>query len=311
MRLRRVGAAIAAVLAALAVLTLVPEAPPGPTGAWMAAAGLTPRHESVAGLRVRYVRKGAGPAVVLLHGFGASLYTWKDLIPALAPRHDVVALDFPGFGGSQAPPDLAWDLYPRVVLGLMDRLGVPRAALVGHSMGGAVAVMTAAQQPERVERLVLLDSAGFNLRAADRPFLIRLAGSAPAAALVQRFPVRRLLVRTGLRQVFHDDSRVTPERVEEYLAPLARPEALPAIRSLVASGSEAMAERFVGLLGRLHVSTLVVWGREDTWAPVAHASRFGEAIPGSRTVILDGCGHMPQEERPEDTARLLSGFLAP
>ena len=117
-------ALVGALVGALAVYDRPPVAP----GTWLAAAGLEARHETVDGHRLRYVRAGSGPAVVLVHGFGSSLYTWKDVIPALAAGHDVVALDLPGFGQSDQPADLSFEDFPRAVLGLMDRLGIAKAA---------------------------------------------------------------------------------------------------------------------------------------------------------------------------------------
>ena len=133
-RLAVLLALVGALVGALAVYDRPPVAP----GTWLAAAGLEARHETVDGHRLRYVRAGSGPAVVLVHGFGSSLYTWKDVIPALAASHDVVALDLPGFGQSDQPADLSFEDFPRAVLGLMDRLGIERRpSLVGNSMGGA------------------------------------------------------------------------------------------------------------------------------------------------------------------------------
>ena len=135
----------------------------------------------------------------------------------------MVALDFPGFGWSDQPADLSFDLYPRVVLGLMDELGLDRPSLVGNSMGGAVGALVAASHPSRVEQLVLIDAAGFNLRAADRPAMVRLTAHPLAEGLLARLPIRRLLVTLGLRQVFHDDTKITDERVNEYLAAASAP----------------------------------------------------------------------------------------
>jgi pimeloyl-ACP methyl ester carboxylesterase len=306
MRRSAVLAVSAAALAAAALLW--PERPAGPTGAWLSAAGLVPRYESIDGLRVRYVRAGAGPPVVLIHGLGSSIYTWKDTLPALARDHDVVALDLPGFGGSEMPPDLSGAIYPRIVMGLLDRLGVTRASVVGHSLGGAVAVLVAGSQPERVDRLVLLDAAGFHLAPADRPWLLKLLASDAGAVLV-RLPRKRFFVTLALRQVFHDDTKVTDERVEEYLAPAERPGATEALRSLLAPRGVGAFTSFDDVAKRVRAPTLVVWGREDAWAPVADAARFTAAIPGARSVVFDACGHMPQEELPAETSRLVSGFL--
>lgn len=303
-------------LALVALVTLVGvvalrryDRPPNSPGVWLKAAGLEERFTTLEGQRVRYLRTGRGPAVVLLHGFASSLYTWKDVIPALAPSHEVVALDFPGFGWSDQPADLSFDLYPRVTSGLLDELRLDRASVVGNSMGAAVGAILAASDPARVHKLVLIDAAGFNLRASDRPVMVRLSAHPLAEGLLARLPIRRLLVTQGLRQVFHDDTRITDECVNEYLAAASRPGTLASIRSLGAS-QRLDPQSFEDALRRIVAPTLVVWGEEDTWIPPAHADRFVAAIPGARKVMLPGVGHIPQEEEPDAVNRLLQEFLA-
>ena len=294
-------------LLVLLALLFWPEAKAGPTGAWLRAAGLEARFETVEGLRIRYVRSGKGPVVVLLHGFASSIYTWKDVLPGLASTRTVVALDFPGFGESDQPPDLRFEVLPKVVRGLMDKLGVGPATLVGSSLGGAVATVLAAQSPERVGALVLIDSAGFNLKASDRPLILRLAASPAGAAVFERLPIRGRLLKLGLRQVFYDPALVTGERFNEYLAPLLRPGAPASALSLLTSRAldpGLMAD----LAPKVKAPTLVLWGREDGWIPVEQADRFVAAIPGARKVVFEACGHLPQEERPADVLRWLQEF---
>jgi pimeloyl-ACP methyl ester carboxylesterase len=310
------GAGRARRLLALALLAAVGyallaryDAPRGPAGAWLARHGLTAHEAQVAGRRVRYVRAGSGPGLVLVHGFASSVFTWSELLPDLARTHAVVALDLPGFGASDMPADLAWPDLPRAVSGLMDHLGLRRATLVGHSLGGAVVVTLAATSPERVQALVLIDSAGFNVDPQARPALVSLAASPALGAVADHVPVRRALVGLGLRQVFHDRTRLTPERVDEYLHPLRRREFLPAMRSLLSSRQDEL-RGFAELLPRVSAPTLLLWGREDVWAPVEQAARFQAGLPAARLVVFPSCGHVPQEERPADTLRELRAFLA-
>jgi pimeloyl-ACP methyl ester carboxylesterase len=300
---------LAALAVALGALLLRREAPPGPTGGWMPEQGLWPRFVTVEGVRVRYVRAGAGPPVVFLHGFASSIVTWRRVIPALAREHTVVAIDLPGFGASDQPPDLDASHYPKVIEAVIRQLDLARVSLVGNSLGGGAAVAFAAEHPQRVERLVLIDSAGFHLRPEERPWLVRLVGSQRWGSLLEKIPLRRFLVRTALREVFYDDSLVTPQEVEEYVAPFWRPGALASARSLAASPGWTDASAFDALVARVRAPTLVVWGREDRWIPVADADRFVAAIPGARQQILERCGHMPQEERPDEVVALLNAFL--
>jgi len=296
-------AVLLALVGALAGALAVYDRPPVAPGTWLAAAGLEARHETVDGHRLRYVRAGSGPAVVLVHGFASSLYTWKDVIPALAAGHDVVALDLPGFGESDQPADLSFEDFPRALLGLMDHLGIGKAALVGNSLGGATAAIVAAERPERVD-----DAAGFNLGPSERPRMVSFAMSR-AGSLLARLPGKRLVVEASLRQVFHDASRITPERLSEYLAAAHRPGTFPAIRSLGASPGDRQAV-VAQSLPRIQARALVLWGDDDRWIPIAHADRFVAAIPGARKVVIPACGHVPQEEKPEEVARLLLAFLA-
>lgn len=276
--------------------------------AWLDAAGLPSRYATLEGLRVRYVRGGSGPPVLLVHGILSSIYTWRDLLPLLTRQHEVVALDLPGFGASDQPADLSGEVYPTVLLRLMERLAIPRAAIVGHSLGGAAASVLAAQHPERVERLVLIAPAGFNFAVEQQPWLLRAVAWPPVGELLERLPVRRALVRVGLRQVVFEDALVTDEQVEEYWAPLARPGAIASLRALLAS-NRALAARFPALAAQVRAPTLIVWGREDAWIPVSDADRFLAAIPGARKVVLERCAHLPQEEQPEEVARLVLEFL--
>ena len=304
---RAAKALLSVLLIGLMALLLWPEAKARPTGGWLAAAGLEARFETLSGLRVRYVRAGDGPPVVLLHGLASSIFTWKDVLPGLARSRTVVALDLPGFGESDQPPDLQFGIYPEIVLGLMDRLGIARATLAGNSMGGALATALAARHPERVQALVLIDSAGFDRAESERPLLLRLLTTRAGRALFARLPVRGRVLRLGLRQVFHDPTLVTDERFNEYLAPLLRPGASASLVSLLTSRAAAPGT-VARLAPKVQAPTLVLWGREDRWIPVAQADRVVAAIPGARKVVLEACGHVPQEERPEDVLRWLQSF---
>jgi pimeloyl-ACP methyl ester carboxylesterase len=300
-----VGALVVAAALLFLALGGASSSAPGPSvGTWMTGAGVEPRFVSVEGSRLRYVRRGSGPPVVLLHGLASSIYTWKDVLPVLAVAHDVIAIDMPGFGGSEVPASVDGPSMARSVLGALDALGVARASFVGNSLGGAFSVAIAASQPSRVDRLVLIDAAGYNFDPRDRPWVLRVAGGAPGR-IADSLPLRPM-VRLSLRQVFHDDSMVTPDRVDEYVAPLLRPGARAPVRRVLAAGG---GRGFPGIIRSVRAPTLVIWGRYDEWIPLRDASRFASDIPGARVVVVEA-GHMPQEERPAETAKLIAEFLA-
>ena len=287
-------------------LLLWPREMARPTGAWLARAHLQPKRITLGNFEVRYVRAGHGDPVILIHGLASSIYSWADVIGPLSEQFDVIALDLPGFGESTKPPDLAFADLPKALLQLMDGLGLPRASMVGNSLGGAIALLLAEHSPSRVDRLVVIDSAGFGMRTAERPFMIRVIGSPLAGAFADRAPVKRLLTALTLRHLIHDRSKVTEERINEYVTPFLHADALESAQSLLASPVD---EQFAARLTSIVAPTLVLWGRYDPWLPEAHADRFVAAIKGARKVVLE-TGHLPQEESPKDVARLIREHLA-
>jgi pimeloyl-ACP methyl ester carboxylesterase len=303
--------AVVFLIIALGVLFLLPAEKAPLAGGWLVRNGLEsrtvrlPRGPLGASLDVRYVRAGQGPTVILIHGLASSIYTWAEVIGPLSKSFDVIALDLPGFGASSQPGDLSFNDLPRAVIGLMDALQIKKAHFVGNSMGGAVSLLMAARQRERVDHVAILDSAGFRMRLAERPFMIRVLGSEAAGFFADRLPIRRALTSVTLRHLMQDDARVSPERIDEYLAPLLRPGALAAARSLLRS---PLDEAFVSDLGLIEAKTLVVWGRLDPWLPETDADLFVAKIRTARKVVLE-TGHMPQEEKPAEVARLVGEFL--
>ncbi len=293
-------------LVALVVILLLPKEKTPPTGQWLVRAGLQTHTTRIGRMDVRYVRKGQGPSVILIHGLASSIYTWAGVIGPLSENFDVIALDLPGFGASSQPDDLSFDDYSKTVVGLMQALGIQKAHFVGNSMGGAISILMAARERDRVDHVVILDSAGFAMKPAERPFIVQMLASKTAGVLADRLPVRRLLFGATLRYLIEDDAMVTEERIDEYVAPSLRPGAMASARSLLLS---PLDEDFVAGLSAIQAKTLVLWGRFDPWLPESDADRFVAAIKGARKVVLQ-TGHMPQEEQPTLVARLIHDFLS-
>ena len=178
---------------------------------------------------------GTGPPLVLLHGFASSIYTWSEVLPALAAQHDVIALDFPGFGGHRDPPD-ADGRRPGARGAGGDGRPRPRRLRPRRDTAWAAPspCVTAATHPQRVRRLVLIDAAGFNLAAADRPAVVRALGAVPPAVF-ELLPLARPATTLGLRQVFHDDRLLTRERWTSTWRRWSVPGTAAALRSLLAS----------------------------------------------------------------------------
>ena len=251
---------------------------------------------------------GRGETVLLVHGFGASSYTWRHLVPELARAYRVVTLDLHGFGYTERPGELG--AYTRsgqvdLLFAVLDALGTDRAHLVGHSYGGAVVQAAAARRPERVRSLTLVASTRSDYPQARRRTIARFR---PLMALwIRGLALRESRVRSGLEQTLWDDSLVTEELVEGYLAPLRIEGVVRAYQGLTVPIEELEAEPVD--LSAIAAPTLVVWGEDDPLISVEMGKRATSVMPCHRFVALPRTGHLPMEERPEELAELLHRFF--
>lgn len=264
---------------------------------------------TVDGERIHVLDRGEGPAVVLLHGFGASAWSWRDVTPSLAEAgYRTVAVDLFGFGWTERTERLG--AYTRqgqieLVLGVMDELGIERAHLVGHSYGGAIAQALAVQYPERLHSLVLVNAA-----RADYPIARRKAvgGIGPLNTLFLRtLGLSMGSVRSALENSVADDSVVTDEMVRAYRDRLAIRGAGRAYTGLTRPGLDNGPPPVD--LADIKEPTLVVWGEEDTLIPVDPARERVQEIPNARFIALPNVGHLPMEEAPARLAQEIKSFL--
>ncbi|MCP3144896.1 alpha/beta fold hydrolase [Pyxidicoccus xibeiensis] len=265
------------------------------------------RFVDVDGLRVHYRDQGQGPALVLLHGSNASLFTWEGWVRELSAHHRVITLDLPGHGltGPDAKGRYTYEGMAAVVDAFRARLGLERFALAGNSMGGAVAWHYALLYPERVERLVLVDAAGYP-RDEPSPWVFRLART-PVLGEVFSLVTPRWVIDRNVRGVYGDPSKVTDESVDRYHALLLREGNRAATRQRLRAGADNGLWR---RLGELRVPTLILWGGRDAWILPRYGERFDRDIPDSRSVVYPELGHVPMEEDPVRTAAEVRQFLA-
>ncbi len=269
-------------------------------------AGVPGSFIDVDGVRVHYVEAGRGAPLVLVHGFAGSTFSFRYVIPELARHYRVVALDLKGFGYSERPEgaDYALAAQAELVRGLMDRLGIEQATVVGHSMGGAESMRLAARYPERVARLVLVDSATDHELGRTR----RLALLRPFFPMAAVFTLHRMGFRErALRFVVHDPAHVTPEMVEGYFRPMRVKGQLRALGEM-ASGRQR--EEPVDL-NAVRAPTLVLWGEHDRVLPLSVGEELARELPDARLIMVPSAGHMPLEEQPEFSNRVLLEFLGP
>ena len=255
-------------------------------------------------LHVRQSGPPDAPAVVLLHGFGSSLQTWDVWAKGLAATHRVVRIDLPGSGLS--PPDPAHDYRDErsldMLIALMDSLGLQRASLVGHSMGGRIAWTFAAKFPERVDKLVLVAPDGF----ASFGFEYGKPMEVPATLGLMRHVLPKPLLRMNLKSAYARPEALSDAVATRYhdliLAPGARQAMLDRLRQTV-------LQEPLPLLRQIKAPSLLVWGEADAMIPVSNAQDYLQAIEGSRLVSWPQVGHLPQEEAAESSLQAVVDFL--
>ncbi|MCZ8253098.1 MAG: alpha/beta fold hydrolase [Hylemonella sp.] len=244
--------------------------------------------------------------IVLVHGTAASLYTWDGWAAELRKERRVIRFDLPGFGltGPNAANDYSIAVYVRFVAALMDQLGVQRFVIGGNSLGGEVAWAVAHAHPQRVDRLILVDAAGYRFESGSVPLGFRVAGM-PALQPLMRNLLPPGLMEKSVRSVYGDPSRVTPELVAHY-ADMARREGNRAAlrQRLIQRNTGREAD-----IKDLKLPTLILWGGQDRLIPPAYGRRFAQDIAGARLVMFDALGHVPQEEDPAATLVPVRAFL--
>ena len=258
----------------------------------------------VAGLRLHVRDTGAkdAPAIVLLHGFGSSLHTWEPWARALSANHRVVRYDLPGFGltGPDPTGDYSDARGVTVLLALLDALHLPRATLIGNSMGGKLAWLFAAEHPERIDKLVLISPDGFASpgfdygKTPDVPWMVRLLP----------YTLPTAIIRMSLAPAYGDPAALTDMLLARYrdmmLAPGVR-------RAMIARMEQVMLQPPETLLRAIKAPTLLLWGERDGMIPFSNARDYLAALGDARVAALPDLGHVPMEEAP---ARSLVPVLA-
>ena len=249
--------------------------------------------------------------IVLVHGTSASLHTWEGWVKALKGQRRVITFDLPAFGltgpftGSYAGGGYGGDAYARFVIDLADHLRLTRFVIGGNSLGGDVAWRVATLAPERVHQLVLVDAGGPPFVPQSLPLGWRLA-RVPVLNRALEWVLPRSIVAEGLATSYGDPSRITPELIDRYFELTLREGNRRALMERLrewrpGEGAERIAS--------VRAPTLVIWGRRDRLIPLTVGEHFGRVIPGSKLVIFDDLGHVPQEEDPARTVKPVRAFL--
>jgi len=262
------------------------------------------------GAEIHYTDEGSGVPVVMIHGLGGSFRNWDKLRDRMKNDYRVIRIDLPGFGLSDLPqpdgdkPDYIQQ-YRDFMTFMLDTMHVDSVYLVGNSMGGMMSWGTTVDHPDRVKKLVLIASAGYDMenvsnnaaRALKMPFI--------GYFLKKGFPLS--FSEGNARKIYYDHSKINHEAVKDNNMIWNREGNIPAAIALASSGQFPDS----GMIASVKCPTLIIWGKDDKIVPFNHAYRFKRDIKGSEVIAFDHCGHCPMIELPDETAAAIRRFFNP
>jgi pimeloyl-ACP methyl ester carboxylesterase len=266
----------------------------------------SPQIIDVDGLKVYYKETGpqGAPALLLLHGFGSSLQAWDDWSLKLEQKYRVIRLDLPGFGLTGASPanDYSEEKDLAILTHFVDKLGLEKFSVVGHSMGGKMAWSLAASQPERVQALVLMAPDGFpeTKDIGTKPYEV------PAIMGLIKFVLPKYLVRKSIEPAFSDADALNDALVNRYFDMLRAPGVRGAI---LERSNQTIYTDPVPRLKAIKAPTLLIWGEQDQMIPSTNAQSYANVLSNSTTVLIPKLGHLLQEEQPEKGLAAVMQFL--
>jgi len=268
---------------------------------------------------IHYVEyPGEGRDIVLIHGFASSTFTWEDMVQKLQkkfrdeskPVPHVWAVDIKGCGWSDKPLNAKYDPFTLTedVYAWMEKAGIDNATVVGNSLGGAIAWFMALDHPEKVGRLVLVDAGGY---PPDKKDFIASFAYVPFSNFLANLGFNRWVVKKGLHKAFYDAEKVTDARVDAYFDRLRTRGGVDSMATLAKSIDPELALTYAGRIRDIKQETIIIWGRNDIWIPLKYGCRFHQDIKRSELFVIPQCGHMPQEEQPNEIVQVLFQFLSP
>lgn len=313
MSFRRFAFAIAAAVLCAALLGGCGQMPtPGYITPAAASTGVTGSIGGTRSVKLATDELGKGKPIVLLHGLGASRYTWRHLLPELAKTNHVIAVDLKGFGESDKPLDERYSVFDQAQL-INDYLrerDLHNVTLVGHSFGGGVVLAAALadldSKTNRIEKLVLLDSIAYR---QPMPMFFQLLRTPVIGEIGMSLVPPEVQISRALTVAYHYSGKLEAETVRNYAAPLysegGRHALLHTVNSLEPESADAIAARYP----ELKVPVLLLWCEYDKIVPLAFGKKLAGDLPNSRIHFILNCGHIPQEEQPTETLRSIKQFV--
>jgi pimeloyl-ACP methyl ester carboxylesterase len=245
--------------------------------------------------------------ILLIHGTGASLHTWEKCISKLDKQKRILTLDLPAYGltGPNPKRDYSISYYVEFLNEFIKKLGITHLIIGGNSLGGMISWNYALQYPEKVNKLILIDASGFSFKSKSKPLAFTLA-RIPVIKNSLLYISPRFIARKSVENVYFNPELVTDTIVQRYFDLFLREGNRQAFIDRM---EEAYSDVNIGNISKIYQKTLIIWGDYDQLIPLTSGHLFAQKLPNNSFVVIKNCGHVPMEEKPDETANAINNFL--
>ena len=261
------------------------------------------------GMQVHYREEGKGFPIVLIHGTAASLHTWNDWTKELTKTNRIIRMDLPAFGltGPNKNADYSIKSYTNFLYQFLSKIKVDKFHLIGNSLGGNIAWNYAAEYPEKIEKLILVDASGLPTNKP-QPWIFKLAKT-PIINSMFLYITPKFIVRKNMEQVYADKEKISNSLITRYYKMALRVGNREAFIDRAKIDFKLGAKANLEKLKSIQTSTLLIWGAKDNWIPLDNGKRMDSIMQNSKLEVLENSGHVPMEENPEESLTFLKAFF--
>jgi|TARA_B110000908_G_scaffold62218_1_gene75489 pimeloyl-ACP methyl ester carboxylesterase len=261
------------------------------------------------GMQVHYRVEGKGMPIVLIHGTGSSLHTWDDWTKKLKENYQVIRMDLPAFGltGPNKSGDYSIKKYTQFLEKFVVKMKIDSMFLAGNSLGGNIAWDYTSKNSQKVQKLILVDASGLPTNKP-QPWIFKMAKT-PVLSKLFLYITPKSVIEDNMKQVYEDDAKITNTLITRYHDLALRTGNRQAFidRAKIDFMTSEVSKN--AQLKSIHTPTLLIWGAKDTWIPLDNGKRMNALLPNSKLVVLQNSGHVPMEENPKESLKVLNDFL--
>ena len=260
-------------------------------------------------MQVHYRDEGKGFPIILIHGTASSLHTWNDWTKELTQTYRVIRMDLPAFGitGPNKNADYSIKAYTQFLHQFLAKMEIDKFYLVGNSLGGNIAWNYAAEYPEKIEKLILVDASGLPTNKP-QPTIFKMAKT-PVLSSLFLYVTPKIFIKKNMKEVYGDETKITDDLVNRYHKMALRVGNRQAFIDRAKIDFKLGEKDNLKKLKSIQTPTLLIWGAKDNWIPLDNGKRMNNALINSKLVVLENSGHVPMEESPEESLIILKEFI--